>query len=265
MALHAAGRYIDGILSYSEASNSPRTSEVNNGHDGLKVERTGNSLLNKIEDRAINAIMERRKAAPPSPASVSILRMIWATELKLEIGAQMVRDVREDIKARYNGCSVCYLIIGNEDMDHTSGTGCKTLPLEESTDGWVDFKKQLKFPPGVLCWNCLLPTVRIVFFLFNHILNLRQKQNTKTNAAGAEYHAARDCRHPHFIRPVLFAFFQYADQKLKDFVKINLGVCAWDNGMDAYREWLTSSPGNDASNLVKLYWWILMFWGRLPR
>jgi hypothetical protein len=83
--------------------------------------------------------------------------------------------------------------------------------------------------------------------------------------AGAEYHTARNCQHPHFIRPVLFAFFKYADRELKEFVKQNLGVGIWDQGMDEYVDWLTSMPGNDAPNLVKLYWWILMFWGRLPR
>jgi hypothetical protein len=96
-------------------------------------------------------------------------------------------------------------------------------------------------------------------------INLRQKQNTKTKAAGAEYHAARDCRHPQFIRPVLFAFFKYGDRELKDFVKTNLDTGVWDDDMEAYRDWLTKPPGNDAPNLIKLYWWILMFWRRLPR
>lgn len=94
---------------------------------------------------------------------------------------------------------------------------------------------------------------------------LRKLQNTRTGVAGAEYHPARDCRYPQFIRPVLFAFFKYADQELKDFVKLHLDVAVWEDGIEAYTNWLTSPPGNDAPNLVKLYWWILMFWGRLPR
>jgi hypothetical protein len=83
--------------------------------------------------------------------------------------------------------------------------------------------------------------------------------------AGAEYHNARSCKHSHFIRPVLFAFYQYSDRELKDFVKTNLGIGVWEEDVDVYVDWLTSSPGNEAPNLVKLYWWILMFWKRLPR
>ena len=56
----------------------------------------------------------------------------------------------------------------------------------------------------------------------------------------------------------------YADKELKDFVKTNLGVRVWEDGMEEYINWLMSPPGNDAPNLLKLYWWILMYWGRLP-
>ena len=82
---------------------------------------------------------------------------------------------------------------------------------------------------------------------------------------GADFYSIRNCRQPHFIRPVLFAFFKYAEKTLKDFVKTNLGVGGWADDVDAYIEWLTSPPGNDAPNHIKLYWWMLMFWGRLPR
>jgi hypothetical protein len=176
----------------------------------------------------------------------------------------MVYDVREDLKEHYHGCSVCYMVGGKEDRSHVSGSNCVRLPLDESTDGWGDFKAKLKFPPGVLCFNCLLPTVRTTLLKFSYA-ELGPKQNTKTNIAGAEYHAARNCRHPQFIRPVLFAFFKYAEKEVKDFVKTHLGVGVWEDDMDAYIEWLTTPPGNDAPNLIKLYWWILMFWGRLPR
>lgn len=81
--------------------------------------------------------------------------------------------------------------------------------------------------------------------------------------AGAEHHHARDCKHPHFLRPVLFAFFKHADRSLKDFVKSNLGDGVWDEDIHAYMDWLTRMPGNDAPNPVKVYWWILKFWGRL--
>ena len=66
------------------------------------------------------------------------------------------------------------------------------------------------------------------------------------------------------IRPVLFAFFAEGLQDLKDYVKKNLGVAPWEEGVDAYLGWLTVAPGNDAPNHLKLIWWILMFWDRIP-
>jgi hypothetical protein len=99
---------------------------------------------------------------PPSAASVSISKTIWCTELKLEIAAQMVYDVRANLEAKYHGCSVCYMIAGQEEGGHISGDGCKTLPLSESTDGWKHFKDTMRFPPGIICWNCYLPTVRAI-------------------------------------------------------------------------------------------------------
>jgi hypothetical protein len=83
--------------------------------------------------------------------------------------------------------------------------------------------------------------------------------------AGAEYHAAADCQHRHFIRPVLFAFFAYGLPNLKVFIKDNMGIDVWEEGIEAFKAWLTKAPGSDAPNPVKLYWWILMFWERLPR
>lgn len=145
-------------------SNDREVDGTDKKHDGLEIGRTGNLLLNQIEKRAIDAIMTRRKAEPPSPASVSILKTVWSTELQLEISAQMVHDVRGDIKEHYHGCSVCYMIVGREDKGHTSGTKCRTLPLGNSADGWEEFKEKLKFPPGLVCWNCLLPTVWTPWF-----------------------------------------------------------------------------------------------------
>lgn len=73
--------------------------------------------------------MKRRRDRPPSSASTIIFKTIFCTELALEIGAQMVYDVREDLTKRYHGCSVCYAIAGEEDRSHESGDACRKLPL----------------------------------------------------------------------------------------------------------------------------------------
>lgn len=78
--------------------------------------------------------------------------------------------------------------------------------------------------------------------------------------AGAEYHEAALCKLRQFIRPVLFAFFEYGLPELKSFVKENLGVSVWEEGIEAYKDWLIVPPGNNVPNHIKLYWWILMFW-----
>lgn len=83
--------------------------------------------------------------------------------------------------------------------------------------------------------------------------------------AGAAYHPTTECTDQHFIRPVLFAFYEYGLPELKSFVDENLGTCIWDRGIEAYTEWLTVRPGVDIPNHLKLYWWILMFWKRLHR
>ena len=83
--------------------------------------------------------------------------------------------------------------------------------------------------------------------------------------AGASYHTTTECTIRHFIRPVLFTFYEHGSPELKAFVEKNLGTCIWDKGMDEYINWLTVPPGNDVPNHLKLYWWILMFWNRLPR
>jgi len=79
------------------------------------------------------------------------------------------------------------------------------------------------------------------------------------------FHKPGECEHKHFIRPVLFAFCLYGLPDLKEFVKVNLGVSAWEEGLDSFKKWLGKSPGSEAPNHIKLYWWILMFRGRLPR
>jgi hypothetical protein len=130
--------------------------------------------------------MDRRKAQPPSVASISIQKTIWSTELRIEIATQMVQDVREDLKSHFNGCCVCYMIVGKEDKSHISGTSCRTLPLDGSTDGWAEFKGTLKFIPGIFCWTCLLPTVWTASFLVDrlHISPLLEKKTEHENELG---------------------------------------------------------------------------------
>jgi hypothetical protein len=89
------------------------------------------------------------------------------------------------------------------------------------------------------------------------------KQNQRKNIAGADHHHANECRHPHFIRPALFTFFTEGSAELKAFVKENLGVHPWDEGMESYKRWLRAHPGSDALNPVKLYWWILKYWDKV--
>ena len=83
--------------------------------------------------------------------------------------------------------------------------------------------------------------------------------------AGAEYHDSGDCTTRHVIRPVLFAFFHHGPPELKAYLKEKLGVSVWENSIDTYRGWLEAPPGNKAPNHIILYWWILMFWNRLPQ
>lgn len=120
--------------------------------------RTENPLLKNVEERAINAIQERRKNLPAT-SSVSILTNIWANEIILEIATQMVNDVRANVKANRRQCSVCYLITGEEGTDHQSGNRCPKMPLTQAVTAWADFKKTLHFVENVMCWYCLLPTV----------------------------------------------------------------------------------------------------------
>ena len=82
--------------------------------------------------------------------------------------------------------------------------------------------------------------------------------------AGAEFHTVRNCQHQWFIKEALFSFFTDASDDLKGFVKGNLGVHPWEQGMEAFQAWLREHPGTDAPNPVKLYWWILKYWERLP-
>ena len=45
--------------------------------------------------------------------------------------------------------------------------------------------------------------------------------------AGAEYHEAKQCTNKHFLRTILFAFFQYGLSDLKQFITEQLGVSLW--------------------------------------
>lgn len=152
-----------------DTNKRPRLSRVDGPVQPLSAgsvdRRTDNPLLEDIERRAIKAIQERRKALPVT-ASVSITTNIWANEITLEIATQMVHDVRANVKANRRGCSVCYMISGEEVTDHKSGARCRKMPLTSTTSGWSDFKDNLYFVDGVLCWHCLLPTVSVLSNIF---------------------------------------------------------------------------------------------------
>jgi len=81
--------------------------------------------------------------------------------------------------------------------------------------------------------------------------------------AGAQYHHIDECTLPHFIRPFLFAFYKEGPPEIKAFVKENLCVSVWeDDDIETFLKWMRVRPGDDAPNHIKLYWWVLKFWGR---
>lgn len=127
---------------------------------------TDNLNLRAIEKRAVEIILRRRKDQPKKTSNGAMKAEVWGTELNLEISNQMVIDVRADLEANFGGCSVCYATVGHDDWrGHESGDECPIIPLEDQmTEGWLDFKANMKLPRGVMCWNCLLPTVRWTSF-----------------------------------------------------------------------------------------------------
>lgn len=129
------------------------------------MRRTNNPHLAGIANRAAKAIQQRRKDKPKARSSVEKDANRWGTELRREISAQMVGDVRADLIANASDthCSVCRAIGGYDDWrEHASGKDCPMAPLDDAlTDGWTLFKDSMKLPKGVVCWNCLLPTVRL--------------------------------------------------------------------------------------------------------
>lgn len=141
---------------------SDETIEIEDSDVIVTVTRTGNPNLERIEEKANEAILRRRRSQPARVSSVPVNLTVFGTELRLEIGAQMVYEVREDLDAISNGCSVCYAIADHQDWrEHKSGKTCLSYPLEDSTtEGWLKFKKSMNLPEGIMCFNCLLPTVR---------------------------------------------------------------------------------------------------------
>ena len=101
--------------------------------------RTDNPLLKNLENRSIDIIRERRKTLA-TPSSVSVSMNIWANELVIEMAAQMVNDIRENIANNRFGCSVCYMIAGEEGTEHSAGASCPKMPLTSTTVGWSKFK-----------------------------------------------------------------------------------------------------------------------------
>ena len=131
------------------------------------AQRTNNPYLKEIEDRAIEVLVQRAKDQPATAASsTSKTITVWGNELNLEIGAQMVHDVRANVKANIRGCPLCYMIAGIDGTTHKSGNKCPKMPLTAETEGWVEFKNNLEYPEGIFCWNCLLPMVRSLLISF---------------------------------------------------------------------------------------------------
>lgn len=51
---------------------------------------------------------------------------------------------------------------------------------------------------------------------------------------------------------------------LKAYLKQNLEAHPWEDGVEAFQEWIRAIPEDDAPNPIKLYWWILKFWDQIP-
>lgn len=94
------------------------------------------------------------------------METIWANELEFGVAGQMVHDVRANIAKFRRSCSVCYMIAGEEGTTHIAGKACMKIPLDDSTPGWKNFKESLAFVAGIMCYYCLLPTVRAICNLF---------------------------------------------------------------------------------------------------
>lgn len=110
---------------------------------------------------AEQSIRNQRNALVPDSSSVSISQKVWSGELNREMDKLIIRDVREHLETIDGGCSVCYMIAGVEDRSHESGARCPRAPLKEDNEDWLAFKRDLRFPKGIICFGCLLPTVRV--------------------------------------------------------------------------------------------------------
>lgn len=97
---------------------------------------------------------------PPHIRKTKVALKVWGPDLEIAIGVEMVKDVRANISANFKGCSVCYMIAGEESTTHVSGDSCPKMPLGLDTPGRPNFKKELTYTSGIVCYNCLLPTVR---------------------------------------------------------------------------------------------------------
>lgn len=127
----------------------------------VRVVRSGNPGLKPLEDRAVAAILKRREAEPKRVLNVNMVLDVWGTAMGLELNAQMVYSVRENLDKSFGGCAICYAVVGNDDWKgHKSGTQCPDIPLDDGTEGWESFKRTLKLPSGIICFHCFLPTVR---------------------------------------------------------------------------------------------------------
>lgn len=132
----------------------------------MGVHRSGNPALMEIEDRASQIIKEKRRNDPANVASLSMTQTIYSAELSPVVGRLVVQDVREDLQTHCHiACSVCRMIAGKKHPDHPeSGSKCTTVRLGEGNTDWAKFKEMLQFPPHIMCWTCLMPTVGEIWF-----------------------------------------------------------------------------------------------------
>jgi hypothetical protein len=61
---------------------------------------------------------------------------------------------------------------------------------------------------------------------------------------------------------VIFTFFEHGRPELKAYLagKVEVG---WNKGFPEYKKWVEKNPGSSISNFLKMYWWILVYFGRL--
>ena len=111
--------------------------------------------------KAKEAVLEANKALAPDAASISATTDAWGSAVDTMMDNWMVQDIRENLDMIIGGCSICYMLAGEVNMEHESGGLCPTVPLDESNKVWEGFRKSLRLPGGIVCFKCLLPSVSL--------------------------------------------------------------------------------------------------------